>query len=127
MPAVKDNDVYLVDYSNERNSDGSYSFNYELSDGQSRTEKGALKDVKDADGNDVKIISVTGQYSFVAPNGQKYVTFYISDEKGYRVEKMMNAEAIGRSLDTTFDAVDVKSDDDLAIVTTTESEIELDS
>lgn len=38
----------------------------------------------------------------------------------------MNAEAIGRSLDTKFD-VDVKSDDDLAIVTTTESEIELDS
>lgn len=38
----------------------------------------------------------------------------------------MNAEAIGRSLDTNFDA-DVKSDDDLAIVTTTESEIELDS
>lgn len=39
---------------------------------------------------------------------------------------MMSAEAIGRSLETKFDA-DVKSDDDLAIVTTTESEIELDS
>jgi len=38
----------------------------------------------------------------------------------------MSAEAIGRSLETKFDA-DVKSDDDLAIVTTTESEIELDS
>ena len=38
----------------------------------------------------------------------------------------MTGEAIGRSLDTTFDA-DVKSNDDLAIVTTTESEIELDS
>ncbi|KAL7035736.1 hypothetical protein ACKWTF_008532 [Chironomus riparius] len=80
MPAVKDNEVYLVDYSNERSKDGSYSFNYELSDGQSRTEKGTLKDGKDADGNDIKILSVTGQYAFVAPNGQKFVTFYISDE-----------------------------------------------
>jgi len=26
MPAVKDNEVYLVDYNNERNNDGSYSF-----------------------------------------------------------------------------------------------------
>ena len=26
MPAVKDNEVYLVDYSNERGKDGSYSF-----------------------------------------------------------------------------------------------------
>jgi hypothetical protein len=26
MPAVKDNEVYLVDYNNERSADGSYSF-----------------------------------------------------------------------------------------------------
>lgn len=55
-------------------------FRYELSDGQSRTEKGTLKDVKDADGKDIKILSVTGQYSFVAPSGQKFITFYTADE-----------------------------------------------
>lgn len=59
------------------------NFSYELSDGQSRSEKGIFKDGQDADGNIIKILSVTGQYSFVAPSGQKFTTFYTADEVTY--------------------------------------------
>jgi hypothetical protein len=53
---------------------------YELDDGQSRTEKGTFKDGTDANGNEIKILQVSGSYSFVAPSGEKFVTYYIADE-----------------------------------------------
>lgn len=55
-------------------------YSYELDDGQSRTEKGTFKDGKDVDGNDIKILTVTGQYSFIAPSGEKFITYYVADE-----------------------------------------------
>ena len=46
---------------------------YELSDGQIRSEEGAYKDTSDAEGNIVKVLVVSGAYSWVA-NGNFYKT-----------------------------------------------------
>lgn len=56
---------------------------YELSDGQIRSEVGTYRDVKDAEGKDVKALFVQGSYSFVGPDGQTYWVNYTADENGY--------------------------------------------
>lgn len=53
---------------------------YELSDGQSRQEKGSFRDGKDANGSDIKVLSVTGSYSFVSPDGVTFQVYYTADE-----------------------------------------------
>lgn len=58
---------------------------YELSDGQSKSEKGTFTDGKDANGNDIKVLSVTGSYSWTAPDGSEFQVFYIADEVSYVV------------------------------------------
>lgn len=53
---------------------------YELSDGQSRQEKGSFRDGKDANGSDIKVLSVTGSYSFQTPDGATFQVTYTADE-----------------------------------------------
>uniref|UniRef100_A0A182M7M9 Uncharacterized protein n=1 Tax=Anopheles culicifacies TaxID=139723 RepID=A0A182M7M9_9DIPT len=77
------NDVQTVKYYSENNGLDGYRFNYELSDGQIRSEVGTYRDVKDAEGKDVKALFVQGSYSFVGPDGQTYWVNYTADENGY--------------------------------------------
>uniref|UniRef100_A0A182PI48 Uncharacterized protein n=1 Tax=Anopheles epiroticus TaxID=199890 RepID=A0A182PI48_9DIPT len=77
------NDVQTVRYYSENNGLDGYKFTYELSDGQIRSEVGTYRDVKDAEGKDVKALFVQGSYSFVGPDGQTYWVNYTADENGY--------------------------------------------
>uniref|UniRef100_A0A182W0U8 Uncharacterized protein n=1 Tax=Anopheles minimus TaxID=112268 RepID=A0A182W0U8_9DIPT len=77
------NNVETVKYYSENNGQDGYRFNYELSDGQIRSEVGTYRDVKDAEGKDVKALFVQGSYSFVGPDGQTYWVNYTADENGY--------------------------------------------
>ncbi|XP_035914183.1 endocuticle structural glycoprotein ABD-5-like [Anopheles stephensi] len=74
-------EVQLVQFTNDNNVDGSYNFAYEQSDGQKREEKGELKPVE---GADEPALSVTGSYEYTDPNGQRYRVDYVADERGYR-------------------------------------------
>uniref|UniRef100_A0AAG5DDU8 Uncharacterized protein n=1 Tax=Anopheles atroparvus TaxID=41427 RepID=A0AAG5DDU8_ANOAO len=74
-------EVQLLQYTNDNNVDGSYNFAYEQSDGQKREEKGELKPV---DGAEEPALSVTGSYEYTDSNGQRYRVEYVADEKGYR-------------------------------------------
>ncbi|XP_058065323.1 endocuticle structural glycoprotein ABD-5-like [Anopheles bellator] len=74
-------DVQLLQFTNDNNVDGSYQFAYEQSDGQKREEKGELKQVE---GAEEPVLSVSGSYEYTDPNGQRYRVDYVADEKGYR-------------------------------------------
>ncbi|EDS43451.1 pupal cuticle protein 78E [Culex quinquefasciatus] len=78
---VAQDDVQLVQFTNENGIDGSYNFAYEQSDGQKREEAGVLKPVE---GAEAPAISVTGSYEFTDPTGQRYRVDYTADERGYR-------------------------------------------
>lgn len=55
---------------------------YELDNGQIFSEAGALKTL--ADGS--QVVFVTGQYSYVGPDGQIYWVNYTADENGFHPE-----------------------------------------
>lgn len=55
---------------------------YELSDGQIKSESGALKEVGEGDER-TQVIVVSGSYSFIGPDGQTYWVNYTADENGY--------------------------------------------
>ncbi|KXJ68379.1 hypothetical protein RP20_CCG003817 [Aedes albopictus] len=79
-PAPQD-EVQIVQFTNENNLDGGYNFAYEQSDGQKREETGVLKPVE---GAEAPAISITGSYEFTDPNGQRFRVDYTADERGYR-------------------------------------------
>lgn len=56
---------------------------YELSNGQIVSEAGALKDVPNEEGETVKVIVVSGQYSFVDQDGVTHWVNYTADENGF--------------------------------------------
>lgn len=61
--------------------DNTYSFGYEQSDRQVRQETGIVKDA----GLDTKHVTVTGSFSFVAPDdGITYTVTYVADENGFQ-------------------------------------------
>ncbi|XP_062549674.1 endocuticle structural glycoprotein SgAbd-5-like [Armigeres subalbatus] len=79
--AAPQDEVQIVQFTNENTVEGGYNFAYEQSDGQKREEAGVLKPVE---GAEVPAISVTGSYEFTDPTGQKYRVDYTADERGYR-------------------------------------------
>jgi hypothetical protein len=68
-------DVRAVVYNNKMNNDGSYAFNYETNDGQSRQEQGQIG----ANGG----MSQTGGWQYVI-DGKTYGVTFVADENGYR-------------------------------------------
>uniref|UniRef100_A0A023EE96 Putative pupal cuticle protein 78e n=1 Tax=Aedes albopictus TaxID=7160 RepID=A0A023EE96_AEDAL len=79
--AAPQDEVQIVQFTNENNLDGGYNFAYEQSDGQKREETGVLKPVE---GAEAPAISITGSYEFTDPNGQRFRVDYTADERGYR-------------------------------------------
>ena len=73
------NEVKIVRSEQKHFPDGSYSYLYELSDGQFKEESGTLSKV-----GDEFILIVNGNYGFIDGNGNKYRVDYISDENGFR-------------------------------------------
>ncbi|XP_053674494.1 larval cuticle protein 65Ag1-like [Anopheles nili] len=74
---VGEQDGDLVRYENEQNESG-YRFSYETRDGQEREEVGTI------DPN-TGVLTVTGWYSFRAPDGTTHRVDFVADENGYRV------------------------------------------
>lgn len=90
--SLAQDEVQIVQFTNDNNVDGSYNFAYEQSDGQKREETGVLKPVE---GAETPAISVSGSYEFTDPNGQRYRVDYTADERGYRptVTKLWRSSA----------------------------------
>lgn len=57
-----------------------HTHRYELDNGQIFSESGSLKEVGE---EKTPVVVVTGQYTFVGPDGQTYWVNYTADENGY--------------------------------------------
>lgn len=55
-------------------------FSYETSDGQIREETAHFVPVKDKE----PVLSITGFYSYIGPDGVPYKVYYVADENGFR-------------------------------------------
>lgn len=72
--------IGIISYENVNNGDGSYKFSYETENGIKAQEQGELKNK----GTDNEIQSVSGSYSYTAPDGQVITVTYIADENGFQ-------------------------------------------
>ncbi|CAH2237016.1 flexible cuticle protein 12-like [Pararge aegeria] len=73
-------DVKVLRYDNDNIGTGSYSYQFELSDGTKQEQVGELKN----EGVVGQAEVVRGSYSWVAPDGYNYIVTYVADELGYR-------------------------------------------
>lgn len=69
--------VKVVNYEFSR-YEGGYNFQYDLSDGQYRSESGWYE-------GDEKVLHISGQYSYKAPNGKDVDIRYRADKNGFIV------------------------------------------
>lgn len=72
--------IAILSYENVNNGDGSYHFSYETENGIKAQEQGELKNK----GSDNAIQTVSGSYSYTAPDGQLITVTYIADENGFQ-------------------------------------------
>lgn len=72
------NAVKIVNYVFNRDADG-YNFQYDLSDGHYRRESGWYSD------GDKKMLRISGQYGYIAPDGKVVDVRYTADEDGFIV------------------------------------------
>ncbi|XP_037046362.1 pupal cuticle protein 20-like isoform X1 [Bradysia coprophila] len=72
--------IAILSYENVNNGDGSYKFSYETENGIKAQEQGELKNK----GTDNAIQTVSGSYSYTAPDGQVITVTYIADENGFQ-------------------------------------------
>ncbi|KAL0840401.1 hypothetical protein ABMA28_015658 [Loxostege sticticalis] len=79
-PQQNPQDVQILRYELNNGNPDSYNFAWELSDGSKHEEQGQLKN----QGTENEGISVQGQYTWVGPDGVKYVVTYIADENGFQ-------------------------------------------
>ncbi|XP_047526723.1 endocuticle structural protein SgAbd-6-like [Vanessa atalanta] len=75
-------EAQLLRFENEIFENGGYGFSFEQSDGQTREEQGELRNV----GTEDEYTVVKGSYSWVGPDGVKYIVRYIADENGFQPE-----------------------------------------
>lgn len=72
--------IGIISYENVNNGDGTYHFSYETENGIKAEERGEVKNK----GTDNEIPSVSGSYSYTAPDGQVITVTYIADENGFQ-------------------------------------------
>ncbi|XP_055846216.1 endocuticle structural glycoprotein SgAbd-1 [Episyrphus balteatus] len=73
------NQPRIIEQFNHRNPDGSYEFRYELSDGNTRYERGYF-----LNRNNTPSLVVTGYYAYRLDDGRYTTVFYNADHNGYR-------------------------------------------
>ncbi|XP_004524599.1 endocuticle structural protein SgAbd-6-like [Ceratitis capitata] len=71
-----DDDVQIVNYSNDNVGANGYNFAFETSDGVSRKETATVKHAG--------AISVEGTVSWTGPDGVQYTLNYVADEHGFQ-------------------------------------------
>lgn len=59
--------------------DGKFSYSYEVDNGVKAEASGENKEIGDAAG-----MTMSGSYSFVAPDGNTYTVTWVADENGYQ-------------------------------------------
>lgn len=72
--------IAILSYENVNNGDGSYKFSYETENGIKAQEQGEVKNK----GSENEIQTVSGSYSYTAPDGQVITVTYIADENGFQ-------------------------------------------
>ncbi|XP_053684262.1 flexible cuticle protein 12-like [Sabethes cyaneus] len=72
----------ILKYDSENIGIDGYRFEFETSDGTSRSEQAELRNA----GTDAEAIVVRGSYSYVGPDGTQYVINYVADENGFQPE-----------------------------------------
>ncbi|CAO1416278.1 unnamed protein product [Diamesa serratosioi] len=75
---IPQNEVQIVRYVYDHRGLDGYSFLYDLTDNQYRSEEGNLVQV-----GDKQVLRVTGSYFFVGTDGKNYNVIYTADENGY--------------------------------------------
>ncbi|XP_055624934.1 flexible cuticle protein 12-like [Toxorhynchites rutilus septentrionalis] len=72
----------IIKYDSENIGINGYQFEFETSDGTIRQEQAELRNA----GTDTESIVVRGSYSYVGPDGTRYVITYVADENGFQPE-----------------------------------------
>ncbi|XP_055610537.1 flexible cuticle protein 12-like [Uranotaenia lowii] len=75
-------DAQILKYESDNIGIDGYSFQFETSDGTSRSEQAELRNA----GTDAASIVVRGSYSYIGPDGTQYVINYVADENGFQPE-----------------------------------------
>jgi len=80
--AQKNEDVVILRSEFEDKGDGTFSWASETSDGTKHEQSGYLKNV----GTEDEGISISGSYSYYAPEGELISLKYLADENGFQPE-----------------------------------------
>ncbi|KFB43831.1 AGAP006001-PA-like protein [Anopheles sinensis] len=81
-PLDDSQNAQILRYNSENIGIDGYRFDFETSDGTSRTEEAELRNP----GTDSEAIVVRGSYSYTGPDGTVYVINYVADENGFQPE-----------------------------------------
>uniref|UniRef100_A0A0K8W124 Endocuticle structural protein SgAbd-6 n=1 Tax=Bactrocera latifrons TaxID=174628 RepID=A0A0K8W124_BACLA len=73
-----DDDVQIINYSNDNEGANGYNFAFETSDGVTRKETATVKHAG--------AISVEGTVSWTGPDGVQYTLNYVADEHGFQAQ-----------------------------------------
>ncbi|XP_037044866.1 endocuticle structural protein SgAbd-6-like [Bradysia coprophila] len=82
VAAPADSDITVLKQSVDHVDPTGYKFEYEQSDGVSRSEEAIVKNV----GTEQEALEVRGTITWTAPDGQVFTLNFVSDENGYRPE-----------------------------------------
>ncbi|XP_055914993.1 uncharacterized protein LOC129948150 [Eupeodes corollae] len=96
------NQPRIIEQFNHRNPDGSYEFRYELSDGNTRYERGYF-----LNRNNSPSLVVTGYYAYRLDDGRYTTVFYNADHNGYRQQASTTSQG-WPDLPRTIDIQDEK-------------------
>lgn len=78
-PIDSDKDAKLLNSDFTKDDDHNYKFAYDISNGIQRSEIGNFVDK----GTENEHLKVHGFYSFVSPDGKRYIVSYTADENGF--------------------------------------------
>ncbi|KAF7269296.1 endocuticle structural protein SgAbd-6-like [Rhynchophorus ferrugineus] len=79
-PQQNPKDATIVKYESDNDGISGYKFNFETSDGVSRSETGELKNP----GTDNEALVVRGTISWTGADGTKYSIDFVADENGFQ-------------------------------------------
>lgn len=79
-PVDDSSNAQIIRYESDNIGIDGYNFAYETSDGTKHEEHAELKNA----GSENEALSVSGSYSWTAPDGQVYTVTYIADENGFQ-------------------------------------------
>lgn len=89
----EDEFIPILKQSEEKNTDGSFTYNYETANGSKRQEVGIVKNP----GTDHESLVVKGSFSYIDVNGAEVIVQYIADENGYQPQGTIIPQEISQA------------------------------